>query len=255
MKATRINWLGTKLAHAQVPAHNLNERVGGEPVSILLLHYTGMVTAAKALHWLTAPESQVSCHYLVDEHGAITQMVDENMRAWHAGAGSWRGEEDVNSRSIGIEIHNPGHKPVYIDFPAQQMSAVADLSRDIISRHNISARDVLAHSDIAPARKIDPGEKFDWKFLHEKGVGHWVSPEPFSGGSFLQQGDQGDAVLALQSLLKHYGYEIQLNSFFDEATRLAVAAFQRHFRQAKVDGVADQSTVATLHKLLRSLET
>ncbi|MDP8997426.1 MAG: peptidoglycan-binding protein, partial [Pseudomonadota bacterium] len=105
------------------------------------------------------------------------------------------------------------------------------------------------------ARKIDPGEKFDWGFLHQHGVGHWAAPEPLSGGSFLQQGDRGDAVLALQSLLKHYGYEIQLNSFFDEATRLVVAAFQRHFRQAKVDGVADQSTVATLHKLLRSLET
>ncbi len=255
MNATSIKWLGTNLAHAQVASPNINERIAGQPVSILLLHYTGMVTAAKALRWLTAPESQVSCHYLVDEHGAITQMVDENKRAWHAGAGSWRGEEDVNSRSIGIEIHNPGHKPVYIDFPKVQMSAVAELCRDILQRHKISARDVLAHSDIAPARKIDPGEKFDWGFLHQHGVGHWAAPEPLSGGSFLQQGDRGDAVLALQSLLKHYGYEIQLNSFFDEATRLVVAAFQRHFRQAKVDGVADQSTVATLHKLLRSLET
>jgi N-acetylmuramoyl-L-alanine amidase len=250
-----INWIGTKLVHAQVPSSNINERVKGQAVSILLLHYTGMETAAKALHWLTAPESQVSCHYLVDEHGAITQMVDENMRGWHAGAGSWRGEEDVNSRSIGIEIHNPGHTHGYIDFPQMQMTAVADLAHDIISRHNILARDVLAHSDIAPARKIDPGEKFDWKFLHEKGVGHWVAPEPISGGSFLQQGDKGDAVLALQSLLKLYGYGIQLTSFFDEATKQTVAAFQRHFRPAKVDGVADQSTVATLHKLLRSIET
>ena len=255
MKATSINWLGTKLSHAQVPAHNFNERVGGQPVSILLLHYTGMATAAKAQHWLTSAEGQVSCHYLVDEHGAITQMVDENKRAWHAGAGSWRGVEDVNSRSIGIEIHNPGHTHGYVDFPQIQMQAVAELCHDILQRHRISARDVLAHSDIAPARKIDPGEKFDWQFLHRYGVGQWVAPEPLSGGSFLQQGDQGDAVLALQSLLKHYGYEIQLNGFFDEATRLAVAAFQRHFRQVKVDGVADQSTVATLHKLLRSLET
>ena len=254
MKASSTKWLGTKLAHAQTASPNINERSAGQPVSILLLHYTGMETAAKALHWLTAHESQVSCHYLVDERGAITQMVDENMRAWHAGSGSWRGKEDVNARSIGIEIHNPGHVNGYIDFPAQQMSAVADLCRDIVERHKISAREVLAHSDIAPSRKIDPGEKFDWKFLHEKGVGHWVEPQPLMGGSFLQQGDQGDAVLALQSLLKHYGYEIQLTGFFDEATRLAVAAFQRHFRQAKVDGVADQSTVATLHKLLRSLE-
>ena len=254
MNATSINWLGTNLAHAQVPSSNINERANDQPVSILLLHYTGMETAAKALHWLTAPESHVSCHYLVDEHGAITQMVDENRRAWHAGVGSWRGVEDVNSRSVGIEIHNPGHTHGYMDFPAQQMSTVADLCRDIISRHKISARDVLAHSDIAPSRKIDPGEKFDWGFLHQHGVGHWAAPEPFSGGSFLQQGDQGDAVFALQSLLKLYGYEIQLTGFFDEATRLSVSAFQRHFRQAKVDGVADQSTVATLYKLLRGLE-
>jgi N-acetylmuramoyl-L-alanine amidase len=209
-----------------------------------------MDTATKALHWLTTQESEVSCHYLVDEQGAITQMVDENKRAWHAGAGSWHGVEDVNSRSIGVEIQNPGHTNGYVDFPRVQMVAVTELCRDIISRHKIEPRDVLAHSDIAPARKIDPGERFDWGFLHQHGVGHWVAPEPLSGGSFLQQGDQGDAVLALQSLLKHYGYEIQLNSFFDEATKLAVAAFQRHFRQAKVDGVADQSTVATLHKLL-----
>lgn len=255
MKATSINWLGTKLAHVQVPSPNVNERLGGQPVSILLLHYTGMQTAAKALHWLTTPESEVSCHYLVDEHGAITQMVDENMRAWHAGSGSWRGVEDVNSRSIGIEIHNPGHNYGYVDFPPIQMQAVAELCRNIISRHKISARDVLAHSDIAPARKIDPGEKFDWRFMHQNGVGHWVLPEPLTGGSFLQQGDKGDAVFALQSLLKLYGYEIQLNGFFDDATRLTVAAFQRHFRQVKVDGVADQSTVATLHKLLRSIET
>jgi len=254
VRASPIKWLGTKLPHAQTASPNINERNAGQPVSILLLHYTGMETAAKALQWLTAHESQVSCHYLVDERGAITQMVDETIRAWHAGSGSWRGKEDVNARSIGIEIQNPGHTHGYIDFPVQQMSAVADLCRDIVERHEISAREVLAHSDIAPARKIDPGEKFDWKFLHEKGIGHWVDPEPLSGGSFLQQGDQGDAVLALQSLLKHYGYEIQLNSFFDETTRLAVTAFQRHFRQAKVDGVADQSTVATLHKLLRALE-
>jgi len=212
-----------------------------------------MTSAAKSCHWLCTPESQVSCHYLIDEHGAITQMVDEKMRAWHAGDGSWCGAEDVNSRSIGIEIHNPGHTHGYSDFPKVQMNAVVQLGKDIVTRHKIPPRNVLAHSDIAPARKIDPGEKFDWRYLHDHGLGHWVSPEPISGGSFLQQGDQGDAVFALQSLLKLYGYGIQIDGKYGAETHLVTAAFQRHFRQSKVDGVADQSTVATLHKLLRPL--
>jgi len=247
-----MTWAGTSLPHSKAPSPNINERNRKTP-SILLLHYTGMISAAKALHWLTTPESELSCHYLVDEHGAITQMVDEKMRAWHAGAGSWHGEEDVNSRSIGIEIQNLGHINGYQDFPHQQMNAVASLCQDIIARNNITARNVLAHSDIAPTRKIDPGEKFDWKSLHEKGVGHWVAPEPLSGGIFLQEGDQGDAVFALQSLLKLYGYEIQLSGNFNSETRIVVEAFQRHFRPEKVDGVADQSTVATLHKLLKTV--
>ncbi len=247
-----MNWQGTALRYKKITSVNINERKGNIPISILLLHYTGMASAAKACQWLCSAESQVSCHYLIDEHGAITQMVDEKMRAWHAGDGSWRGEDDVNSRSIGIEIHNPGHAHGYINFPKQQMEVVALLGKDIVERNKITACNILAHSDIAPGRKIDPGEKFDWKFLYQHGVGHWVAPEPLTGGSFLQQGDQGDAVLALQSLLKLYGYGIQLDGLFGSETRLVVAAFQRHFRQAKVDGVADQSTVATLHKLLKA---
>lgn len=252
MKPAKSGWLGTNLPHQLMPSPNVNIRNGDQKISILLLHYTGMITAAKACHWLCAKESEVSCHYLVDEQGELTQMVDEKMRAWHAGIGSWHGQKDVNSRSIGIEIHNPGHTHGYVDFPKVQMVAVASLCKDIMSRHNISARGVLAHSDIAPQRKIDPGERFDWKFLHSQSVGHWVKPEPISGGSFLQEGDQGDAVLALQSLLKLYGYGIQLTGIYDETTRQTIKAFQRHFRQVKVDGVADASTVATLHNLLRT---
>jgi N-acetylmuramoyl-L-alanine amidase len=111
---------------------------------------------------------------------------------------------------------------------------------------------VLAHSDVAPGRKIDPGEKFDWKFLHDKGVGHWVKPEPLSGGSFLQQGDSGDPVMALQGMLKLYGYGLEVDGIFGPRTKIVVEAFQRHFRQEKVDGIADQSTVVTLHRLLRA---
>jgi len=241
--------IGSTLPHRFMPAVNVNERLG--TVSILLMHYTGMENSAKACDWLCRAESQVSCHYLVDEQGEITQMVDETMRAWHAGVSSWHGEIDINSLSIGIEIQNPGHGLGYQPFPMKQMEAVAALSNDILTRHEIKPHNVLAHSDVAPGRKIDPGEKFDWRFLHEKGVGHYVEPEPLSGGSFLQEGDGGDPVLALQAMLKLYGYGLEASGTFDQRTRAVVEAFQRHFRQFQVDGIADASTVATLHRLLR----
>jgi N-acetylmuramoyl-L-alanine amidase len=131
------------------------------------------------------------------------------------------------------------------------MAAVAELCKDLAKRHSIIGRNFLAHSDVAPGRKIDPGEKFDWGYLSAQGVGHWVEPEPIKGGTFLQSGDSGDAVMALQAMLKLYGYGIDVNGSFDARTKIVVEAFQRHFRTALVDGVADQSTVATLHKLLR----
>ena len=245
--------IGTKLPHRVKLSPNINERLGGKPISILVLHYTGMASAKKACDWLCNRQSQVSCHYLIDEHGAITQMVDEVKRAWHAGVSHWQGETDINSLSIGIEIHNQGHTQGYPDFPIAQMMAVAALSKDIIARHKILARNVLAHSDVAPGRKVDPGEKFDWRFLHDHKIGHWTVPEAMSGGSFLQEGDNGDPVLALQSMLKLYGYGLEQTGSFDRQTRIVVEAFQRHFRNDRVDGIADASTVATLHRLLTSL--
>jgi len=244
--------IGTRLARRVILSPNIEARAVGKVPRFLILHYTGMDSAEKACLWLCAPESKVSCHYLVDEQGAITQMVGEELRAWHAGLSHWQDETDINSLSIGIEIQNPGHGGGYPDFPSVQMDAVADLSRDIIVRHGIAAVDVLAHSDVAPGRKIDPGEKFDWGFLHGRGVGHWIAPEPISGGAFLQQGDEGDAVLALQSLLKMYGYHVDATGKYDKHTRIVVESFQRHFRTGKIDGVADQSTVVTLHKLLKA---
>ncbi|MBL8788965.1 MAG: N-acetylmuramoyl-L-alanine amidase [Rhizobiales bacterium] len=211
-----------------------------------------MESAEKACNWLCVPESKVSCHYLVDQDGGITQMVGEEMRAWHAGVSSWEGETDINSCSIGIEVQNTGHGGAYEDFPEAQMDAVADLASDIVSRHKILPQHVLAHSDIAPERKIDPGEKFDWRFMHGRGVGHWVPPVTVSGGVFLQQGDRGDPVLALQGMLSLYGYGIVRTGQYDEQTRRVVEAFQRHFRPSRVDGIADHSTVATLHALLQS---
>ncbi len=245
--------IGTRLPHTLRLSPNVNERKGGKAVSILLLHYTGMKDSKTATNWLCAPESQVSCHYLIDEEGGIVQMVDEAARAWHAGVSSWRGDDDINSISIGIEIQNRGHNLGYHDFGESQTAQVVALSKEIIARHAIPARNVLAHSDVAPDRKIDPGEKFDWKFLHDQGVGHFVEPEPISGGSFLQQGDEGDPVMALQAMLKLYGYNIDPNGIFDRNTGTVVAAFQRHFRPGRIDGIADASTVTTLHRLLSTL--
>lgn len=219
----------------------------------LILHYTGMETAEIACNWLCAPESRVSCHYLIDEAGAIVQMVDEDLRAWHAGLSEWEGEQDINSLSIGIEIQNQGHTLNYRQFPAIQMEAVARLSREICQRHAIAAHHVLAHSDIAPLRKIDPGELFDWEFLHKQEVGHWVPAVAQSGGPFLQQGDTGEAVEALQGMFRLYGYGVAMTGTYDALTFAIVKAFQRHFRPQKVDGIADASTINTLRNLISAL--
>ena len=245
----------TGLAHDWRPSPNVGARRNGKRADILLLHYTGMASADAACRRLCDPASGVSCHYLVDEYGGIIQMVEEDMRAWHAGRSFWGGETDINSRSIGIEIHNRGHDADYPDFPDRQMEAVIALARDILTRHPIPPERVLAHSDIAPQRKRDPGEKFDWRRLFEAGIGHWVEPEPIGEDRGLGRCDQGDAVLALQGNLAVYGYEVRQTGRFDVATEVVVAAFQRHFRPARIDGRADRSTCATLARLIASLET
>lgn len=219
----------------------------------LILHYTGMGTGLAAENWLCTPESEVSSHYLVHEDGRVVQMVREIDRAWHAGKGSWKGVSDVNSFSIGIEIVNPGPLENFPLFPDVQIEAVAVLARDICARWAVAPERVLAHSDIAPGRKIDPGERFPWAVLAKLGVGHYREPAPVGGGRFLAMGDAGQPVEALQSMLSLYGYGLEINSFFDQATRDVVEAFQRHFRPARVDGVADRSTIETLHRLLSAL--
>jgi N-acetylmuramoyl-L-alanine amidase len=243
----------TRLPHRFVPSPNIEPRKDGIKPAILLLHYTGMASAEKACDWLCREESKVSCHYLVDEQGKITQMVDEVLRAWHAGEGTWRGNDDINSMSIGIEIQNTGHNGAYEDFSDPQMNAVMALSRDVIERNAIRHENVLAHSDIAPGRKADPGEKFDWSLLHRNGIGHWVEPVAVSGGQSLQLGDAGDKVMALQGMFSLYGYGLDATGTYDRQTQLVVTAFQRHFRPARVDGVADQSTIETLFRLIAAL--
>jgi N-acetylmuramoyl-L-alanine amidase len=235
-----------------VPSPNHGERRADCVPDMLVLHYTGMQDANAALEKLCSPQSELSAHYVVFEDGRVVQCVAEGRRAWHAGLSSWGGETDINSRSIGIEIANPGHDFGYPDFPRRQIAAVIALCRGIIARRGISADRVLAHSDVAPARKRDPGEKFPWQLLHDSGVGHWVRPAPITAGSRLVPGAHGETVGVLQSLLAQYGYGLAVTGVYDEPTIAAVTAFQRHFRPALCDGIADESTLATLRALLET---
>jgi N-acetylmuramoyl-L-alanine amidase len=231
------------------PSPNHGERKDGQRPDTIVLHYTGMPDAGAALERLCTPSSEVSAHYVVFEDGRIIQLVQESRRAWHAGKSFWAGETDINSCSIGIEIVNPGHDYGYPDFPKRQIAAVTALCRGIQTRNSILPVRVLAHSDIAPARKQDPGEKFPWRTLYDSGVGHWVKPKPITEGALFALGDRGQAVTALQDSLRRYGYDVAATGTYDSATYEVVTAFQRHFRPERVDGVADESTRATLQEL------
>ena len=233
---------------AVVPSPNHDARTSR--IDILLLHYTGMTTEEEALARLTDPEAKVSSHYFIYEDGRIVQMVAEARRAWHAGESSWRGATDINSRSIGIEIANPGHEYGYRDFPDAQIEAAIALCRDIVKRHAIPRERVLAHSDVAPARKNDPGERFPWARFAAAGVGLWIEPAPIVSGRTLSADDRGTEVEGLQKQLIRFGYGLNVTRLYDDATRNVVTAFQRHFRPERVDGLADPSSLDTLKRLL-----
>ena len=233
-----------------VPSPNHEPRYGVTRPDILLLHYTGMATTQAALERLCDPGPRVSSHYLVFEDGAIVQLVPEARRAYHAGTSCWEGTTDINSRSIGIEIGNQGHDYGCPAFPEAQIAAVVALTRDIVTRWSIAPARVLAHSDVAPNRKRDPGEIFPWARLAAAGVGLWIEPEPIVPGVALGPSDHGDAVARLQRMLAGYGYGIAPTGHYDAATEEIVTAFQRHYRPARVDGIADVSMVRTLEKLV-----
>ncbi|MGI9521236.1 MAG: N-acetylmuramoyl-L-alanine amidase [Hyphomicrobiaceae bacterium] len=240
------------LVDAVHPSPNVNSRRNGKVPQLLILHYTGLESTERSINVLADPICQVSCHYVIDEAGRIVQMVPERSRAWHAGVSKWHCETDLNSVSIGIELQNPGHDAGYPDFPAAQVNAVTKLAQDIMSRHVIPAHGVLAHSDIAPRRKMDPGEKFPWRRLAEDGVGHWVDHASHEAPSRNTERDMED-VRAVQSLLARYGYDCPQSGQLDAETTIVVAAFQRHFRPALVDGQIDAETVATLSLLIEHL--
>lgn len=239
------------------PSPNHGERRDAMMPSILLLHYTGVTTATAAIDWLSRPESQVSCHYVVDEDGEIVQMVAEARRAWHAGVSSWGGIDDVNSSSIGIEIQNGGHAAGAPAYSGSQMLAVAALGRDIVARHAIAPHRVLAHSDVAPGRKIDPGEWFDWAWLAGHGVGFWLEPHRIDTADLLAFAPSRPGfsevveapVAAAQAALAAIGYRIAPTGRHDDWSRTVVAAFQRHWRPRRIDGDLDHSTLVTIERL------
>ncbi|MEZ5816369.1 MAG: N-acetylmuramoyl-L-alanine amidase [Hyphomicrobiaceae bacterium] len=237
------------------PSPCFEPRRGSPRPDILLLHYTGMTSCERAIDWLSRPDSRLSCHYVIDLDGRITQMVAESERAWHAGVSQWAGETDINSRSVGFEIHNGGHDHGYPEFPEAQMAAVIALAADVVRRWSISPERVLGHADVAPARKSDPGEKFDWQRLAAAGVGLWVPPAPPDECEAGYGRDAANDVIAhAQRLFARYGYGVELTGLLDKQTELVIIAFQRHFRPTRVDGRLDASTVATLERLVAALD-
>lgn len=225
------------------PSPNFDPRPEGAQIDILVMHYTGMRTAEEALQRLCDPEAKVSSHYTIDEAGRIYRHVDESKRARHAGVSWWAGERDVNSRSIGIEIVNPGHEFGYVPFPEAQIGAVMALSHEILERHAIPPERVVGHSDVAPARKMDPGELFPWERLAANGIGVW--PPSIASGTTV--GHTSEETFA--SMLASYGYGVSPD--IDIPLSTVVTAFQRHFRPARLDGIIDGESTARLRALLQ----
>ncbi len=219
------------------PSPNFNDRRDNKKISMLVMHYTGMKTAEEALDRLCDPNSQVSAHYTIDETGQIFSLVEDEKRAWHAGVGFWRGETDINSISIGIEIVNPGHEFGYVAFPDEQMRSVLELSKSLVQQFDIKPANVVGHSDIAPLRKEDPGELFDWKGLAQQGAGLWASAKP----SGVQDTD------GLIQMLGQIGFDIGNP---DQSSKV-IEAFQRHWRADKITGTYDQETADIAFALLQ----
>ena len=220
------------------PSPNHDARPDGQAVDILLLHYTGMESGAAALARLCDPAAKVSAHYLVEEDGRIFQLVPEDRRAWHAGVAEWQGAGDMNARSVGIEIVNPGHEFGYRSFPAEQMAAVKLLCLDVLARHPIPAARVLGHSDVAPLRKEDPGELFDWRGLAAAGIGLW----PESGSAAVLES-------AVAKALQRIGY-----GYTEEDLPAVIRAFQRRYRPGSITGTADAETRRRLAAVLAAID-
>jgi N-acetylmuramoyl-L-alanine amidase len=234
-----------------LPSPNHDAR--GEAVDMLILHYTGMQTAQAALDRLRDPAASVSSHYVVDEDGTVFRLVPEDRRAWHAGVSYWRGHSALNGRSIGVEIVNPGHEWGYRNFPVLQLAAVCDLCLGVLSRHAIPARNVVGHSDVAPDRKDDPGERFDWRALAENGVGLWPADAVDLGVTGVVR--DAATLRPVRAALAEIGYRVAPEGGLDPALSTVVRAFQRHWRPEAVTGQVDDGTLVRLlgvRELVRS---
>jgi len=231
------------MALRERPSPNRSSRPPGAAVDMLVLHYTGMPTAAEAIDRLCDPAAKVSAHYVIEEDGTLWRLVAESERAWHAGVSFWQGTTDVNAASIGVELSNPGHEWGYRAFPERQMAALEELAHGILARHRIPGDRVVGHSDVAPERKQDPGELFDWPRLARGGIGFWPGEEapPPRGVSEAQE------------MLASIGYRLPHSGALDERTRLVVTAFQRRFRPCGVHGALDAETGARIAAVARAV--
>lgn len=232
----------------EAPSPNFDARTA--PPDMIVLHYTGMASGAAALARLTDSTAKVSAHWLIEEDGGLVRLVAEERRAWHAGRSCWQGSNDVNGDSIGVELVNPGHEFGYRAFPEPQIRTLVALIGEIRTRWTVPDARILGHSDVAPARKEDPGELFPWRALAMAGHGLWAEPAAAPGPP-LGRGDQGPGVFVLQSALSRLGYGLAPSGLYDESTETVVRAFQRHWLQTRIDGIADGATRARLMALLK----
>lgn len=239
------------------PSPNCDERNHEHNVDILVMHYTGMKSGKEALERMCDAQAEVSAHYMVEEDGAIYQLVEEHKRAWHAGISCWKGRALLNHSSIGIEIVNPGHEWGYRPFPKVQMESVIKLAKDILSRYDIPPENVVGHSDIAPTRKQDPGELFDWKWLAREGVGLW--PEEELGWKkkdevLVSPYDEGADVAFVQRRLAAYGYHIRVDGYYGPKMEAVVKAYKRHFVPEQLNTQWDRLSDVRLDALLKLIE-
>jgi len=238
----------------QAPSPNFDDRT--LPISLLILHYTGMESGVAALERMRDAEAKVSAHYMVEEDGQIIQLVAEDKRAWHAGVSEWQGESNINSASIGIEIVNGGHDFLSDNsnlspYPDVQINAVIALSKAIIKRHGQLT--ILGHSDIAPARKIDPGEHFPWAGLAAAGLGYWPNVQADDRRVLFELGSRDRGVAIVQRGLAHIGYSARVSGVFDAETKLIIEALQRRYRPDQIDGIVDIQTMDIVKYLTENM--
>lgn len=229
------------------PSPNHDARPGGRKPDLVILHYTGLPTVEESLARLTDPEARVSSHYLIDEDGQGFRLVDEARRAWHAGVSSWQGETDTNGRSIGIELQNPGHEFGYRDFPDAQIAALEQLLAELKSRFGLLEQAFLGHSDVAPERKTDPGERFPWARLAGRGFGLWPFDSP--GGDRPGEAIDEGGLATFCRHLRDIGFAVDAERPASKRNLAAIGAFQRHWRPGRIDSLADAECCARAERL------